>query len=278
MRHDKGYYRKKTGLMIALYGSLLFSLGSFTYLSYAWFTSQRTVSTNFNSIKVTSGFSLKIKYLSYNSSLNGTTPVYHGYKRADIATLDTSFTYASNFLEVTDTSSSGPLGGIYFAPLYASTYCFEVTYDGGATPFNVYLSSFSSPASTTAYSDTLSAYISLSEAVDVFTGFSDGTNLDSDAKAFLEATTGDSATDRFNHTGTSLAADTYDSWNPSASMNSVDGGTAYFFVTEYFSNDSSTFYSPVSGSDGHYVHDTAGNSNPYQGLSIVLSGVTLDRG
>jgi hypothetical protein len=278
MGYQRHFHHPKTLALIGVVGSLLFTMAAFSYLSYAWFTAQRTVNANFTNIKVTSGFSVKVKYLSYNGQTENGVTTYHGYKRGDITSLDTSFTYAGNFLSADDTSSTGPLGGRYFAPLYASTYCFEISYDGGEAPFNIFLSSFSSPASTTEYSDSLSAYISLSEAVDVYTAYSDGTNLDADAKAFLEATTGDGASDRFSHTGSSLEAGTADSWNPTASMKTSKSGPAYFFVTEYFTNDSATFYSPVSGSANHWVHDVNGTSNPYQGLSIVLTGVTVDRG
>jgi hypothetical protein len=278
MGYKQVFHHQKTAAMIGLLGSLLFTLSAFSYLSYAWFTSQKTTSVNFSNMKLVTGFSVKVKYLSYNGQIENGVTTYHGYKRSDITTLDASFSYSSNFLTPEDTTSTGPLGGRYFAPFYASTYCFEITSDEGLTSFQVFLSSFSSPASTTEYSDSLSAYISLSEAVDVYTAYSDGTNLDADAKAFLEATTGDGATDRFSHTGTSLEEGTADSWNPTGTMKTPASGPAYFFVTEYFTNDSATFYSPVSGSANHWVHDVNGTSNPYQGLSIVLSGASVGPG
>src|SRR5574344_1179499 len=273
---DKLYYRKKAAILIAIYSFVLLALGTGSYVTMAWFTGQRTAQVNFASLSVSEGFSVKARYLSYNAHSDGGNTVYNGYKRNEITTLDTSFAYADNFVAITDTSSTGPLGNRYFAPLYASTYCFEVKYDGGPISFRVLLSAFSSPASATEYSDSLSSYISLSEAINVYTGYSDGTNLDADAKAFLEASTGDGATDRFNHTGTSLAENETDSWNPTSSMSITTGGTGYFFVTEYFSNDSSTFYSPVDNSANHWVHDVNGTSDPYQGLSISLNGVVVD--
>jgi hypothetical protein len=277
MIKDKHYYRKKTVILTFIYSLTVFTLASCTYATLAWFSSQRSASVNFESITVGAGFSVKMKYLSYNAQTEDGTVYYHGYKRADISTLDTSFSYAQNFIAFDETTTSGPLGSDHFAPLYASTYCFEVTFSSGGVSFDAALTSFTAPASTTEYSDTLSSYICLSEAVDVFTGYSDGTNLDADAKAFLEATTGDAATDRFSHTGSSLTEGESDSWNPANTMTILEGGVGYFFVTEYFSNDSSTFYSPVSGSDNHWVHNTEGTSNPYEGLSILLTGMSINR-
>jgi hypothetical protein len=278
MIKDKRYYRKKALLLTLLYSLAIFTLGTCTYVSLAWFSASRRTHANFESISLATGFSVKIKYLSYNAQYENGVKYYHGYKRADIGTLDSSFTYSQDFLSFEGDTSSGPLGNKYFAPLYASTYCFEITYDGGEASFTAALTSFSSPASALEYSDTLSSYISLSEAIDVFTGYSDGTNLDADAKSFLEATTGDAATDRFNHTGASLAEGEEDSWNPSMSMTIPSGGTAYLFITEYFSNDSSTFYSPVEGNSDHWIHDSKGSSDPYKGLTIVLTGVAINRG
>lgn len=272
---DKLYYRKKAAILISLYSFLLLAIGTGSYVTLAWFSGQRTATVNFAALSVSNGFTVNARYLSYNAQTDGSNTVYNGYKRNEITTLDASFSYATNFVAVTDTSSTGPLGNHYFAPLYASTYCFEVTYDGGNMGFNVALNAFSSPASATAYSDTLSSYVSLSEAIDVYTGFSDGTNLDSDAKAFLEATSGDNATDRFSHTN-SGASDLVDSWNTAAAMSVPSGGKAYFFVTVYFSNDSSTFYSAVSGSENHYVHNTTnGDSNVYKNLSITFTSLGL---
>lgn len=277
MIKDKSYYRKKTVILTFIYSLSVLALGTSAYASLAWFTSQREVEVNFSSMMLGDGFSATIKYLSYNSQSEDGKTYYHGYRKSDIGSLDSNFSYSTNFLSVDSLGIDGPLGNRYFAPLYASTYCFEVKYDGGPISFRVLLSAFSSPASATEYSDSLSSYISLSEAINVYTGYSDGTNLDADAKAFLEASTGDGATDRFNHTGTSLAENEMDSWNPTSSMSITTGGTGYFFVTEYFSNDSSTFYSPVSGSDNHWVHNTEGTSNPYEGLSILLTGMSINR-
>ena len=272
---DKLYYKKKAAILIAIYSFALLAIGTGSYVTMAWFTSQRTAQVNFASLSVSEGFSVSARYLSYNANTDGTNTVYNGYKRNEITTLDTSFTYADNFIAITDTSTSGPLGNHYFAPLYASTYCFEVTYDGGNMGFNVALNAFTSPASSTCYSDTLSSYVSLSEAIEVYTGYSDGTALDSDAKAFLEATTGDSVTDRFSHTDGG-ASGVAESWNTASGMSVPSGGKAYFFVTVYFSNDPSTFYSAVSGSSGHYVHDTTnGDSNVYQDLSITFTDLGL---
>lgn len=277
MIKDKKFYRKRSLILLFVYSLTILTLGTCTYASLAWFTPKRTADLNFSSITVGEGFSVKVKYLSYNAQTDGGKTYFHGYKRSDITTLDSSFSYTSNFLDTDTYETLDPLGNAYFAPLYASTYCFEITYEGDETSFGISLSSFSAPASTTEFSDSLSDYISLSEAIDVFTAYSDGTDLDAEAKAFLEATSGDAAVDRFSHTGVSLPEDQYDSWNPASTMTLARGGTGYFFVTEFFSNDSSTFYSPVEGSANHWIHDTNGTSNPYQGLSIVLLGVSLDR-
>jgi len=273
---DKLYYRKKAAILIAIYSFVLLALGTGSYVTMAWFTGQRTAQVNFASLSVSEGFSVKARYLSYNAHSDGGNTVYNGYKRNEITTLDTSFAYADNFVAITDTSSTGPLGNHYFAPLYASTYCFEVKYDGGNMSFNVALNAFSSPASTTAYSDTLSSYICLSEAIDVYTGFSNGTNLESDAKAFLEATTGDNASDRFTRTSDG-ASGIVDSWNTASAMTIPSGGTGYFFVTIYFSNDPTTFYKAVSGSANHYVRgdSTTGDSNVYQDLQITFTDLGL---
>lgn len=277
MIKDKRYYRKKALLLTLLYSLVIFTLGTCTYVSLAWFSSNRKSSVNLSSMKVASGFSISTKYLSYNAQVEGYDTFYHGYKRSDITSLDTGFTYDQNFLSIQDMGSYGPLGNHYFAPLYASTYCFEISYDGGGVSFGVSLTSFSAPLSATEYSDSLSSYVSLSEAIDVFTGYSDGTNLDADAKSFLEATSGDGAADRFNHTGAAMPDGETDSLNPTQTMNILSGGKAYFFITILFSNDSSTFYSPVSGSANHWVHDTAGTSDPYKTLNFALSGVSIDR-
>lgn len=273
---DKHFYQKKTAILISIYAFVLLAIGTGSYVTMAWFSSTRTAEVNFASLKLSEGFSVNVRYLSYNSHTEGSTSVYDGYRRDDIAKLDASFSYADNFLPVSDTSVTGPLANHYFAPLYASTYCFEVTFDGADVGFNVYLGAFSSPASTTEYSDTLSSYIALSEAIDVYTSYSDGTNLDADAKSFLEATTGDQALDRFSHTDSGGSGLT-ENWDPSSSMTIPSGGKGYFFVTIYFSNASSTLYSPVSGSASHWTQDpNSGNSNPYQNLSITFTNVILD--
>ena len=269
------YYHHKAVTLTLIYALCILTIGIGSYVSLAWFSSTRQAQVNFASMNVQEGYSISLRYLSYNAHSDGTNTVYNGYKKDQITTLDTSFTYASDFLSVNDTSSSGPLGNTSFAPLYCSTFCFEIS-SAAAAPFVIYLSSYSAPASTSAYSDSLSQYVNLAEAMDVYTSYSDGTNLDADAKAFLEATSGDAVADRFSHTE-AAASSLSESWMPNSSMVLSSSGKGYFFVSIYFSNASSTFYAPVASSSGHYVHDTSGDSNVYQGLSIVFSGLDLER-
>jgi hypothetical protein len=261
--------------LTCIYFLVLFTLGTCTYVSLAWFTNSRKVSVSVQNIQVIGDFSISVKYLSYNTQMEGGVTYYHGYKRQDITKLDSSFSYNQNFLSAENVPTEEPLDSLYFAPLYASTFCFEITHKGGGVSFDVSLSSFSSPASPIAYSDSLSSYICLSEAIDVYTGYSDGTNLDNDAKAFLEATSGDLATDRFSRTGPALPQGVTDSWNPAGALTIPSGGTAYFFVTEYFSDDPSTLYSQVAGSADHWTHDVNGTSDPYQGLGITFPEITV---
>jgi hypothetical protein len=273
----KPFYKKRALLLSALYCAAMFSLAAFAYVSLAWFTSKRTASVNFASAQVADGLSYKIHYFTKNHE----TGSYMGYHPNEV-TSATVIDYATDFPEVNDTSSSGPLGQSNFAPAYASSFVFEITNANPVETVEVSLSQFTAPTSSSKYDNDHSRLISLSEATRIYTGFtSDSAAVSSYAKTFLSQSYADLTDSKFNHQDSGGVLSTPESWG----VNTIpEGTTGYFFLTMYFSNDSATFYSPVSdeattSDDGyvHYVHNTVdGNSNVYKGLSIVFNSLIIN--
>jgi hypothetical protein len=272
----KPKYKKRALLLSAIYCAAMFSLAAFAYVSLAWFTSRRTASVNFASATVEDGLSYKIHYFTKNHE----TGSYMGYHPSEV-TSETTIDYASDFPEVTDTTASGPLGNQNFDPTYASTFVFEISNVNVQESVGVYLSEFTAAYSTTKYDDDNSKLISLSEAMRIYTGYTnDAATLSTYAKSFLTTSYADLTDSKFNHKDSGGPLATPESWG----INTISQNTTgYFFLTMYFSNDASTFYSPLSsesttGTDGyvHYKHDTTnGNSNVYKGLSIVFNSLII---
>lgn len=274
--------------MSILYTGAMVSLAIFSYITYAWFTTQTNATVNFASMKVDSGISANLKYCKQNG---GKDNYYLGYAKGNQTTLFNKAnwdTYANNFS--TPTNLSAQYNQIY-APGYASSFSIEIKNDSiSSKNVNVYLRKFVSVGSTLYFTDDDNKPIALDRAMDVYTGCivtDDASALTTYARGFLQSDTANSddgvTVDRFAHTeataSTGLAVE--DQWNGNT-ITLASGKTAYFFITLYFSNADSTLYK-VSGSDAtsssaasHYqVTQTAsadgGSSNVYSGLSILFS-------
>jgi hypothetical protein len=252
------------------------------HVTFAWFTSKRSTEINFANLSADKDISFRLKYFDHNGQL--------GYQRslASAYTSETGFSYVfgdyttASFLDATiesDTAAS-------YAPGYATSYAIEVTNEGtGTRKVGLFLNRFSSVASTTYYSDSdYTSGIALSEAMRVYTSYvsaSDNTVLTAAASTFLTAS---APTNYFSHTegtpstGTTLANP--ELWGPSSGITLSGGARAVIFVSFYFSNEASTFYSysATSAADAtkmHYTHNVNGDSNVYKTLQIAFSSLSL---
>jgi hypothetical protein len=266
----------------AVYFVMATTLCVFSYVTYAWFTSNRSVEVNFANLSADKDISFRLKYFDQNGQL--------GYQRS----LASTYTSAAGFSYVFGTSNTGSFldatlesdTAASYAPGYATSYAIEVTNEGtGTKKVGLFLNRFSSVASTVYYSDsTCTTGIALSEAMRVYTSYvsaSDDGALTTAASTFLTAT---SPTNYFSHTegttsgGTTLA--TPELWGPTSGITLTGGARAVIFVSFYFTNESSTFYS-YSATDGadatkmYYIHNTEGDSNVYKALKIAFSSLSL---
>lgn len=293
----KKLYRKRALIASAFTFALTIGLASYASITLAWFTTNRTATVNFASMKVEGGLEASVKYCSYNKESNGNG----GYLKSSLST--TKFdadnnTYATLFLDPSQDKSE--LGNGYFAPLYCSSYVIEVTNPTSRSiSFATYLLSYNETVLVTRVDGdvtTPTSYISLARAMKVYTSYSlstSDTDKLADARSFLTSsfsTNGVENAGVFSHTeavtttGTpaSFSLTSPESWNPSGTTITIpSSGACHFFISMYFSNDSSTFYGePTSVTSGEvttytYKKSTTGNSNCYQNLSIAFASLLV---
>lgn len=284
----------------ALIGSVLvfvLSLGLATYASItlAWFSTTRTATVNFASMQVEGGLEASTKYCSYNQESSGNGGYSKDGLTASKLTSDNK-TYAQLFLSST---GADDLGTGYFAPKYCSSYVIEVS-NPTSHPINfgTYLVAYNETVLATKVDGdnlTPASYISLARAMRVYTAYSLSTGADllTASRTFLSSSFSSSGTENagvFSHTEAVTATGTPkvfnlttpESWNPGGTSIALSSGaTCYFFISIYFSNDSSTFYSETSSVTENnvttttYNKSTSGNSNCYTGLSIAFTSILV---
>lgn len=280
----KKVFKKRAIVLSALFTAGMFSLSVYSYLSLAWFSSNRVATVSFSSVKVGAGYEMEIYSFNENRHLiSGSTYSYNGYgygSRSNISANVTSF--ATDFYLPTSTSE---FNTSFLNTNIAVTYCLKITNNSGSasTP-HVYLTSFASPNSASNFSDSDSHLISLAENMAVYSGFSlGGASFKSDFQAFLTGAMSDSTTDRFTHNYQETLADA-DDWSASSATDIPVDGTGYYFLTFRSLDDSSTYYSLSEGTftDGytHYTRNTAGDSNAFMysstnQLSISFTGISV---
>lgn len=301
---DKHWYKRKAFLLSALCTAFTVSLAAFSYMSFAWFTSERTATVNFSSIKVSAGLTVSVDYCKLN--INGgaaSATASNGYKLSEASSLVTS-NFAGSYV-YSDLFASGDTAHYatsYMAPLYASTFAIAVTNPEGSnavTPV-LYLTGFTTPRSSTdalgvgTGTYTLGDYFSLNQALRVYCTYTSGSSTDIqtflnksfvDSSVTTEGSVYDTTDDVFVDNSASPSAkyainkgsDTSnivscsDKWATGTSL--AGGSTGYFLITIYLSNDSSTFYTNVGSTtvDSNTINlwqaSTSGNSNPYQSIS-----------
>lgn len=300
---DKKWYKRKAVLLSALCTAFTVSLAAFSYISFAWFTSQRTATVNFSSLKVGGGMEVSVDYCKLN--INGgksSATASNGYKLSEAPSLVTSnFSSSYAYDNLFTSGDTAHYATSYMAPLYASTFAIKVSNPDGNNPVTpvLYLTGFTTPRSTTdaigegTGTYTLGDYFSLNQALRVYCSYSTGTA--SEIQTFLtksfvdssittEGSVYDTTDDVFKDSTTSAkyvmnkgattsnAVSCEDKWATGSSI--AGGGVGYFLITIYLSNDSSTFYSKVgettvgSSTVSLWQTDaTTGNSNPYQSIS-----------
>jgi hypothetical protein len=274
---------KKGVILSVVFALAMVSLASFSYISYAWFASQRTASVNFANMQISQGLTYTLYSFNGNEASSSST-TNNGYKLSDAATLaPTGSTYTSLFKSIDVSTDEGlkQLGkNAVFSPSYASTFVVEVkNNDTYGSHIGLYLKAFTASVTSNKYhsSDTSKPF-SLAEPMEVYTGFSDGSNLDADAVSFLQGTMSDSLTNRFTVTEPGDLANPLD-WGSDLSRGTSisSDGTCYFFVTFYFSNDPSTFYSysSTTGDDSYYTQSNTGDSNVYENLTMAFTSLAI---
>jgi hypothetical protein len=283
----KAWKRKHwmTIILSAIYAVCAACLCVFSYVTYAWFSTTRTAEVNFASLKVDEGISYRLKAFTGNGSI--------GYERSQASTYTSASTF-SYTLGPTTTASyvdvSASETSTSYAPGYAASYSIEITNEGdGPKTIALNLTHFASLASTACYSDAAySQGISLSQAMRVYASFPTNTadgDLKKDAEDFMIDSNptnyfvpANATTDGDGKGGYSYSDP--EAWGGSSGISLAGGATGVLFISFYFSNENSTFYSYVSTDESdttksYYKASTAGDSNVYKGLNIAFSRLDI---
>lgn len=250
--------RKKGIIVSAIFCVFTAGLASFSYFSYAWFSSSRKVNVNFSKTSVGDGLEIvstrRLNHVDANNQSFLSYPL-SGYS------VPTGATYSSLF-------SSDSLLLSSYQPGYASTYCFKVNnLSSSPIGLRVSLESYTAPASTLAFKDALKTQpFSLDEPILLYSSLVLEANLESGMKSFLEESDPLSAarTDRFHENDGSISLPK----TITADDSPLIGGNSfgYLFLTIDFSTLPKYLYTETEA--GVFTADPLGNSNPFMGLTF----------
>lgn len=263
--------KKKRTLRTALLISFasLVALGAAGGGVFAWFALQNTASVNLSNIAVAGeSVSASLKYCILNYQTPGN---YDGYKSND-SRIDENETYSydSYFL----TADNAARTALEFAPGYSFTFAIEVN---GTANSQVILSKYVSEASSTYFymDNEVRKGFALARALDVHSQVYDHKPSSSELYTYFSSQ-GVVGPDYFNFTESTTNAGTAVNQALSAGFNA--SSTAYFLLTMYFSDASSTWYSPAKQAVNYNIPGTADGSNTTFNLesgSLFVNSVTL---
>lgn len=285
MANERKTSRRIRSLFLsAVYCVLMVSLAAFSYVTYAWFTTNRTAQVNFASLSVSKGINASLKVFRYNQTFTGTgdskvfTGNYYGYEYLQVGALVPTVSYSDDFLAPSDAAS---LTNTVYYPGYASSYLVEISnLDSLSKNVGVYLAQYTSVAGTCLKSTGDHPAIALAEAMRVYVGTSTETlgsaAWNSAAQTFLTTLHDSDSGSVFQKSeGTSSSGNVLaspEAWG--SGLNLPANGTLSFFITVYFANFPSTFYA-LDSADAYYTASLSGNSNVYSGLSIAFNRLII---
>ena len=262
----------------------VFSLFSLFSATFAWFSSNQSVSVSGSSVRVKAleGIQFDFYYLDHfaidedtNQDGNFDTIInaFAGYELASINPVFRQISYDENGDVIPDgLHSADPTSINHLWPAHRLTYAIAIT--NGV--FNSFLlDDWGENRLPTVLTQVLGedVEISLSWAINIYGGayyVNQTENIISDiATGFTSYQSDNSLTDKFNYSQSNIAPEAN---KPSLNIvNGVSGDSSgdkriilYFSIE--LSNDENTFY---SYNNPYYVKDTLGNSNCYEKLSLT---------
>lgn len=265
---------KKTALLLsAIFSVVVCLFAAFSYVSYAWFTFQRTATVNFSNLQMSGSLEATV----YRSPINLTN--LSGYQLS-------GYTVPSSYTALVGSTSnclfqSGEDDSYKLAPGLAKSYLFEI-YNGASysQDISLYLMSFESGVSTTRFHSTSGVKgnaMRLSEATNVYATYFPESGALASAKAFIEGY--DSTySDVFSHSEAS--GDSLTNLWSSSSNSLASGATGYFLVTIAFDDSNANHYNldeenSTVGTEELYEQSDSGSSNCFFDLSIVFPSVLI---
>lgn len=251
--------------------SLSVALTSLAYVTYSWFMFNRTATIDALEISVEQQIEYDLKYFVSNGN--------EGYPSSDYELDDVDVTlsdYSSEFLPV-DPDFHQYTKHIA-QPGYRLTYALELTLANTASEkdYDIFLSGFTSEASTLFYDYARDEAIDIAEAIDLYSTVIDGdqTNsaITSQAATFIEAIT-PSGGDKFDGSDEVVLLDSI------SYPVSENAQTKIFLFTIEFSNHPDTFYKfrEYSNDKIYYDKTVTGNSNVYKNLSFSLDSLLIQK-
>jgi len=273
----KRRYRFKIFAACSLFATVLASLA---IGSYAWFTVNQASQISITEVTVEGGMSCNIKYFTGN--FNEDNQKYSGYydpkgPQAGLEGGASVTNYNTDFLQ---TEEANPFKGENFFTNYCLTFAFEVTSERKSdASFVIHLFDLNPGESDTFFVSDIGLPVCFAEAIRMYsTAFSydEGTNT-ANADAFIQ-----------DHGSNNVF--TYDrSKNIATNPYLLYQGeikaqeTVVVLLTLLFTDDSETYYQ-ITGTgekdDGSIIYNveknTSGNSNCYQGLSFIMTGLSVE--
>ncbi len=257
----------RTTLLISF--ASLVALGAAGGGVFAWFALQNTASVNLSNIAVAGeSVSASLKYCILNYQTPGN---YDGYKAND-SRIDENETYSYDTYFLT--ADNAARTALEFAPGYSFTFAIEVN---GTSNSQVILSKYVSEASSTYFymDNEVRKGFALARALDVHSQVYDHKPSSLELYTYFSSQ-GVVGPDYFNFTESTTNAGTTVNQALSAGFNA--SSTAYFLLTMYFSDASSTWYSPAKQAVDYNIPGTANGSNTTFNLesgSLFVNSVTL---
>ena len=267
--------KKKRTLRTALLISFasLVALGAAGGGVFAWFALQNTASVNLSNIAVAGeSVSASLKYctLNYLEKQADHSRHFLGYKSNDSRIVENeTYSYDAYFLNAGNAERTA----LKFAPGYSFTFAIEVN---GTSNSQVILSKYVSEASSTYFymDNEVRKGFALARALDVHSQVYDHKPSSSELYTYFSAQ-GVVGPDYFNFTESTTNAGTTVNQALSAGFNA--SSTAYFLLTMYFSDASSTWYSPAKQTTDYAAGTGNGSTTSFnlETGSLFVNSVTI---
>lgn len=260
--------------------SLALSLTALFYVTFSWFTHNRSATVNGPDVSLDQGLEYNLKYFAYN--------VDGGYSKAGYELSDVvSTSYATDFIDVAASFHDEEEFSLIEEPAYRVTFALEITSlpTGADHNITLFMTSYDSPSHEEffRYDSSGPQEIHLSEAINIYSAAMVVGENDNDASktAFANSfISNNTLPDRFDYSYNNLPEE--DELIPLGISPEVAGSesntTIIFFFTIEFSNTSETFYkfhSLLGTTHAYFEKDTIGNSNVFKGLSFVINEIMV---